>query len=227
MMETVLEEGGTGSAASIPGYRVAGKTGTAQKVVNGVYSHTSHVASFVGFVPSVNPALAAIVVLDEPQGKYYGGDVAAPTFARVVGPALAYLRVPHTEAIEPPRLTPAEQRAKAERLARRRARIEKAALKRAREAAMSDEPVEPPRAFPAPWPPAIDARPGIVPDLYGWDLRDALTVLTRSGFRAHTTGSGFVVSQTPAAGSPLPAGQICTLVLAPEAPKSEDEGQGM
>ena len=153
--------------------------------------------------------------------------MAAPTFARVVGPALAYLRVPPTEPIKPPALTPAEQRAKAERRARRRARVEKAALIRARQAAMSDEPVEPPRAFPAPWPPRVAVNPGIVPDLYGWDLRDALTTLTRSGFRTRTSGSGFVVSQTPAAGSPLAAGQICTLVLAQELPKGEDEGQGM
>jgi cell division protein FtsI (penicillin-binding protein 3) len=160
MMENVLEDGGTGVAASIPGYRVAGKTGTAQKVVNGVYSHTAHVASFVGFVPSVNPALAAIVVLDEPQGKYYGGDVAAPTFARVVGPALAYLRVLPTEPITPPRLSPEALRAKAERLVRRRARIEKAALVRAREAAEADEPPAPPRTFPAAWPPAASAGRG-------------------------------------------------------------------
>jgi cell division protein FtsI (penicillin-binding protein 3) len=226
MMETVLEDGGTGVAASIPGYRVAGKTGTAQKVVNGVYSHTAHVASFVGFVPSENPALAAIVVLDEPQGRYYGGDVAAPTFARVVGPALAYLRVPPTEAITPPRPTPEALRAKAERLARRRARIEKAALVKAREAAESDEPPAPLRSFPASWQGTFETRRGIVPDLYGWDLRDSLTALARSGCRARTTGSGFVVSQAPAAGSPLAAGQICTLVLAPE-PAGQDEGQGM
>jgi len=227
MMETVLEDGGTGVAASIPGYRVAGKTGTAQKVVNGVYSHTAHVASFVGFVPSENPALAAIVVLDEPQGKYYGGDVAAPTFARVVGPALNYLRVPPTEPISPPVPTPEVQRARAERVARRRARIEKAALVRARDAAESDEPPAPPRTFPAPWPPPAAARPGIVPDLYGWNLRDALTALARTGCRARMTGSGFVISQTPAAGDPLTAGQICTLVLAPEPPAPEGEGQGM
>lgn len=224
MMETVLEDGGTGVAASIPGYRVAGKTGTAQKVVGGVYSHTAHVASFVGFVPSENPALAAIVVLDEPQGKYYGGDVAAPTFARVAGPALAYLRVPPTEPITPAGLRPEALRARTERLARRRARIEKATLVREHE---PTEPALPPRAFPAPWPPAPAAQAGLVPDLYGWDLRDALTALARSGCRARTTGSGFVVSQEPAAGSPLPAGQICTLVLAPEPPASADEGQGM
>jgi cell division protein FtsI (penicillin-binding protein 3) len=224
MMETVLEDGGTGVAASIPGYRVAGKTGTAQKVVGGVYSHTAHVASFVGFVPSENPVLAAIVVLDEPQGRYYGGDVAAPTFARVAGPALAYLRVPPTEPIAQPGLRPEALRARAERIARRRARIEKAAL--IKEMA-TDEPAPPPRAFPAPWPPAPMPSPGIAPDLYGWDLRDALTALARAGCRPRMSGSGFVVSQSPAAGSPLGAGQTCTLVLAPEPPEREAQGQGM
>src|SRR5262249_8553725 len=76
---------GTGHRAAIPGYAVAGKTGTAQKVEpNGRYSMVDHVASFVGFVPAARPALVVLVSLDSPRGpKNEGGDVAAPVFARI------------------------------------------------------------------------------------------------------------------------------------------------
>ena len=94
MLEAVVREG-TGKRAAIPGYPVAGKTGTAQKAIRGAgYSPTRFVASFVGFAPARRPALVAAVVLDEPWPRYHGGDVAAPVFARIVEPALLYLGVP-------------------------------------------------------------------------------------------------------------------------------------
>ncbi len=88
----VVEEG-TGRRAQIPGYCVAGKTGTAQKIEPaGGYSHSRYVASFIGFVPADNPRLAMVVTLDEPRPRYYGGTVAAPVFREVGEGALAYLR---------------------------------------------------------------------------------------------------------------------------------------
>ena len=88
-------EAGTGRAASVPGYRVAGKTGTAQKIVDGRYSETAHVASFVGWAPATHPAVACLVILDEPEGAlFHGGDVAAPVFAAIMRDALRHLRVP-------------------------------------------------------------------------------------------------------------------------------------
>jgi cell division protein FtsI (penicillin-binding protein 3) len=94
LLEAVVEEGG-GKAAAVPGYRVAGKTGTAQKAVpGGGYSDSKHVASFVGFAPARNPAVVAVVVIDEPVGQIYGGVVAAPVFSAIVGPTLLYLGVP-------------------------------------------------------------------------------------------------------------------------------------
>jgi cell division protein FtsI/penicillin-binding protein 2 len=84
-------ETGTAKKAQIPGVTVAGKTGTAQKVVNGTYSHGSFYASFMGFAPVENPRLAAIVVFDEPHPVYYGGSVAAPIFQEVISNALKYL----------------------------------------------------------------------------------------------------------------------------------------
>ena len=86
----VVEEG-TGKNARIKGVRVAGKTGTAQKVINGIYSHDQFYASFIGFAPADNPRLAAIVVVDDPHPSYFGGTVAAPVFKEVIENALHYL----------------------------------------------------------------------------------------------------------------------------------------
>ena len=94
MLEGVLEEGGTASSVSVPGYVLAGKTGTAQKVVDGEYSDTQYVASFVGFAPAKHPELLAAVVVDDPKGDYYGGSVAAPAFGKIASFALPYLGIP-------------------------------------------------------------------------------------------------------------------------------------
>ena len=89
---------GTGTAAAVPGYRLAGKTGTAQKFVGGSYSDTQYVASFGGYGPVRDPRLVGMVVLDTPRGdEHTGGGVAAPVFGRVMADALAYLRVPPDE----------------------------------------------------------------------------------------------------------------------------------
>jgi len=85
-------ENGTGKKASIEGMRVAGKTGTAQKIENGTYSHSRFYATFIGFAPLDNPRLAAIVVFDEPHPQYFGGTVSAPVFKEVVENSLKYLK---------------------------------------------------------------------------------------------------------------------------------------
>jgi cell division protein FtsI (penicillin-binding protein 3) len=93
MFQGVLEPGGTASV-EIPGYRLAGKTGTAEKVVDGEYSETQFVASFVGFAPVENPEFLMAVIVDNPKaGNYYGGTVAAPAFGEIASFALPYLGV--------------------------------------------------------------------------------------------------------------------------------------
>lgn len=94
MMESVTEEGGTGTQSVPVGYRVAGKTGTSQKLgANGKYSKKHYIASFLGFAPLENPELAVLVVLDEPRANYYGGTVAAPVFREIVAESLAYMNI--------------------------------------------------------------------------------------------------------------------------------------
>ncbi len=93
MLVGVFGEGGTASGAAIPGYEMAGKTGTANIAIDGHYSDTEFVASFVGMVPANHPQLLALVVVDEPQGSIYGGSVAAPAFQKIVGWAVPYLGI--------------------------------------------------------------------------------------------------------------------------------------
>jgi cell division protein FtsI (penicillin-binding protein 3) len=93
MLEGVLAPGGTASEVSVPGYVLAGKTGTAQKVENGKYSNSRYVASFVGFAPAQHPKLLVAVVVDEPQYVHVGGQVAAPVFGQIASFALPYLGI--------------------------------------------------------------------------------------------------------------------------------------
>jgi cell division protein FtsI (penicillin-binding protein 3) len=93
MLEGVLEPGGTASSVSVPGYVLAGKTGTAQKVEDGTYSDSRYVASFVGFAPAQNPKLLVTVVVDEPLYVHTGGEVAAPVFGDIASFALPYLGI--------------------------------------------------------------------------------------------------------------------------------------
>ncbi|MBV9007519.1 MAG: penicillin-binding protein 2 [Solirubrobacterales bacterium] len=93
MLQGVLADGGTASGAAIPGYDMAGKTGTANEVVNGVYSSTDYAASFIGFVPTQHPQLLVAVMVDRPQGAIYGGAVAAPAFQKIVGWAVPYFGI--------------------------------------------------------------------------------------------------------------------------------------
>jgi cell division protein FtsI (penicillin-binding protein 3) len=96
MLEGVLGPGGTASGAAIPGYVLAGKTGTANKVdpATGTYSESKYVSSFVGFAPAAHPKLLVAVMVDEPQGDIYGGTVAAPAWKKITSFALTYLGIP-------------------------------------------------------------------------------------------------------------------------------------
>jgi cell division protein FtsI/penicillin-binding protein 2 len=93
VMEGVVSRG-TGKKAAIPGFKAAGKTGTAQKLLpSGAYSHDQFIASFVGFVPYDEPRVVISVSIDEPHPVYYGGDVAAPAFSRVGAEIMAYWQI--------------------------------------------------------------------------------------------------------------------------------------
>lgn len=193
IMEQVVERG-TGTAAKLDGYQVAGKTGTAAKLVNGRYSTYDYNASFVGFAPSRRPALTILIVIDSPHGKgYYGGAVSAPIFKRIADAALRHLGIPPTVNPLPPVLV-----------------------------AQAVEPDVTP-AGPAREPAVLAAsvhlaREGLMPDLHGLSAREALRIAAQLGLSARMRGDGTVADQTPAPGMPVERGGSCELMLQRQVP---------
>lgn len=187
IMEQVVDRG-TGTAARLDGYQVAGKTGTAAKLVNGRYSNSEYNASFVGFVPSRRPALTILVVMDSPHGKgYYGGTVSAPIFKRIAGAALRHLGVPPTVNPLPPVL-----------------------VARAADPDLSPAPAKATAVLAA----SVHlAREGLMPDLHGLSAREALRMAAELGLSAHMRGDGVVAGQAPAPGTPVERGGSCELTL--------------
>jgi cell division protein FtsI/penicillin-binding protein 2 len=201
IMEQVVARG-TAKNAQIAGYTIAGKTGTASKLINGHYSRSDNNASFVGFLPSRRPALAMIVMIDSPHGDHgtHGGSVAAPIWKRIAQPALQYLGIAPdvgaapsvlvARAGEPPN-TPADS-----------------------EVELKPDATSAPSESPAPTVSLVaDGPPGTVPDLHGLSGRDAIRTLVKVGMTARVSGDGFVVSQDPPAGAPLEPGTLCRLFL--------------
>jgi cell division protein FtsI (penicillin-binding protein 3) len=192
LLKGVVKDG-TGRHAAIPGYSVAGKTGTAQKVdPSGRYSMVDHVASFVGYVPASRPALVILASLDSPKGeKNEGGDVAAPLFARVAERALRRLAVPPDDP---------------SRVLRAMALPEDGRLRPA--AYRGPEPAAPR---------AEDDEPRRMPDLRGRPAREAAILAARRGLIVELRGSGRVVAQSPDPGAEIEPGLTCLLTLGREA----------
>jgi cell division protein FtsI (penicillin-binding protein 3) len=188
IMETVVTSG-TAKRAQIPGYTIAGKTGTAQKLINGRYSHSDHNASFVGFIPSRSPELAIVVVIDSAKGPNgdHGGTVAAPIFRNIAEAALHYLGIPPTLNPAPPVLVAGRHVAEP---------APAVALP------ISDQKVK-----------FVDSPAGTVPDLQGMSAREAVRKLVTVGMIAHVSGDGFVVAQDPPAGTPIERDAVCRLTL--------------
>jgi len=190
MLTAVTEDGGTGVEAAVPGFRVAGKTATAQKIDpdTGKYSQDKFTASFIGFVPAERPRIVVAVVLDEPMIGHYGGDLAGPVFRRVAEGTLRYLGVTPNDGAK------------------------KVSVSR------SDDPADKVIAAyrptsPAPSaqaaPPAQDGIP--VPDVGNMGARDAVRAMLGAGLLPQLEGSGHAVRQTPAAGTVVPKGSAVRL----------------
>jgi cell division protein FtsI (penicillin-binding protein 3) len=199
---TEKEEGGTGWEAAIPGFRVAGKTSTAQKVdpATGKYSEEKYTAIFVGFVPVDKPRIVVAVVLDEPSIGHYGGDLAGPVFRRVAEASLRQLGV-----------TPSSSSAKL-------ADVKRAGDRADATLALMRPPIQP--AAPptqasaaAPGTPAPDAVR--VPDASGLAGHDVVAALTKAGLVPQIEGWGRVVRQNPPPGTSAPKGSAVRVVLEP------------
>ncbi len=195
IMEAVVDHG-TAKNVKIAGFTIAGKTGTAHKIVNGRYSNSDYNASFVGFLPSRDPVVAIIVVMDSPHGpnSYYGATVSAPIFKRIAEAALTYLGVSPNLNAPPPVL-----------VARHDADQDADVVLTAARAQALNARLEP-------------ARSGLMPDLHGLSARDALRALSRIGMTARMDGSGFVIAQYPEAGAALDPDGLCKLQLGRRGP---------
>jgi cell division protein FtsI (penicillin-binding protein 3) len=207
MLVAVTEGEGTGVEASIPGFRVAGKTATAQKIdpATGKYTDTHYVASFVGFAPAEKPRLTIAVVLDEPMGgTYAGGFVAAPVFRRVGEMALRYLGVTPRGTV-PVKLSEVSERAR-----------------EGDPAVNTYQVLNEARAATAPAAPGVitasaPLRVGEVrvPDMTGFPAREAVKTAIGLGLVPSVEGTGRLAKQEPPAGTVLPNGSGVKLVFEP------------
>jgi cell division protein FtsI (penicillin-binding protein 3) len=203
MLVAVTEGEGTGVEAAIPGFKVAGKTATAQKIdpATGKYTDTHYVASFTGFVPAEKPRLVIAVVLDDPiGGTHAGGSVAGPVFRRVGEMALRYLGVTPRGTV-PMKLSELAERARTGDVAANTYRV-----------LVDGKPPEP--AAPTASAPtrAGEAR---VPDFAGWPQREAVKTVLGLGLVPTVEGTGRLSKQQPPAGTVLPKGSTIKLVFEP------------
>jgi cell division protein FtsI (penicillin-binding protein 3) len=211
MLTAVTEPGGTAKEAAVPGFRVAGKTSTAQKVdpATGKYSQENYTAVFTGFVPAEHPRLVITVVLDEPMIGHYGGDLAGPVFRRVAEASLRYLGVTpsgtdHTLATVTREGDPAD-----ETIAAMRGQAPDP-LAGASASASADA-----GAGAGAGAGAVPAGQVRVPDAVGLGAHDAVLVMTRAGLLPEIDGSGRMTRQEPAPGTPVPKGTAVRLVFEP------------
>jgi cell division protein FtsI (penicillin-binding protein 3) len=197
MLERVVEEDkGTGKKARVPGVRVAGKTGTAQKVDSRTRRYSNErLASFIGYAPADDPLFVTLVMIDNPKGVRYGGLVAAPVFSAIMSRALdRFGRRPAPLAT----VVPASLGAAADG---------DEAPARAGKARTNGKPRRAPssgRAEHVPVRLAFDGPAELTPSFLGMSLRTALREASRLGLRLEARGSGFVADQDPAPGTSLP-----------------------
>jgi cell division protein FtsI (penicillin-binding protein 3) len=208
---------GTGRRAAVPGYAVAGKTGTAQKLdrATGRYSRAPGILSFVGFAPADEARFVLLVLLDEPRTEKWGSEAAAPVFAAIAADVLRYLEVPRTDA--PP-----------VQIVSGRGQFVTGAGQIVTTAGPAAGPAGRPLAAGLA-PITGDAGERRMPDLAGRSLRRALEALAPLGVAVELQGHGQVVAQVPPPGVPLPPGSEVRLTLAPplggaDGPRAEAVG---
>jgi len=198
---------GTGKKANIPEYRVGGKTGTAQiaKAGGGGFEEGRYTAIFCGFAPVGDPKIAAAIIVNEPRGKIYGGTVAAPIFKAVVRDALIALHVP----TDPVATLVAENAADADDADTVTAKLDAALCELPDDASATTLDGLDLIAFGQA--PVLGAA--TLPDLKGLTRRQAMEALRILGLPADIRGSGWVTSQEPPPGTPVPNISLCRLEL--------------
>ncbi len=236
-MEAVVETG-TGKVAYMPGYRLAGKTGTSQKTIGGVVSSSAFVGSFCGFGPAEDPKVICLVLVDEPQGAYYGSQVGAPPFGRLMRDIYRYLEIPlvYKEGEKP-----SDSSSGQDRDSRAPSEITVpnvvgqpvgAALALLQDCGLRAQVAGDASGVVAKQTPGPEAKvaPGtlvlvegkaggpreglvVVPDVRGRGIAEAAFLLEQVGLHLEIQGTGLAVSQTPAAGTSIAVGSTVTVTF--------------
>ncbi|MEE8341575.1 MAG: penicillin-binding protein [Candidatus Neomarinimicrobiota bacterium] len=200
-------EKGTGIEADIPGWQVAGKTGTAQKFIDGAYSHTKFVSNFVGYLPANDPQLLCVITLDEPKlGYHWGGTGAAPVFKRVMERIINL-----DDSIKMPKniiKRPAKQEPILAAVSLKKSN-ETYSKKSVQQSSFANESISDLQ---------IDKQEKnkvgiVVPNVRGMSLKKAINTLQSFGFESKFSGSGSVVWQSPGPGAVFAKGTICSIGL--------------
>lgn len=197
MMRLVVQKEGTAPLARMDEWEVAGKTGTAQKAEDGVYSVHKRTASFVGIAPAEAPRLVILVVIDEPQGDVYGGLVAAPAFKEIAKGALAHLGVPPSPSLAAKVAAAAKPAPPAPEPAPTPSRLSSAF-------AMAE--VQPSEGYIEGDDEVPSEESAVVPDVQGLTARRAVRALAEANLEPALLGSGRAIGQTPPAGATVRKG---------------------
>ena len=205
LLEQVVASGG-GKKASVRGYRVAGKTGTAQKINEwGTgYSEGKYIASFCGFGPVEEPRITLLVMIDEPAGVFYGGQIAAPVASRIFAQVFRYMRIEPNESPFEDDVEYSDDVGEGDTSGA--------------SALPKPEPpkVEEPAEIPAEEnPPPQDTEEITVPDFYRKSIRDAARLASETGLGFEASGSGFAVEQNISPGAVVGRGTVIKIKFSP------------
>lgn len=196
---------GTGTRAALEGYRAAGKTGTAQKIVDGRYSREKYLSSFIGFAPLPNPRVTILVQVDEPRnGAYYGGDVCAPYFKNIAQGVLLYLQIPPDSSLLPPENTQPVAGAGTVDFLPDATPVQPLA------AAAQDAPAENQADVVTV---EIQSAKVTLPDFRGMSKRKVLNRCMELGIRLQSKGSGVAVFQSPLPGTKVAPGSSVSVTF--------------
>ncbi len=235
ILEKVISQG-SGRDAIVEGYRMAGKTGTAQKAGRGGYAQGKYISSFAGFGPVDDPKIAVLIVIDEPQGAYYGGVIAAPVFRELSRDILRYLNVPPQVSAEEIKKDDGKKEAMVPDLVNAsldeaRKILREVGLEARVEGSGAWVVKQLPKAggrvktgtqvilYAAPETKEVkNGQEVTMPDVTGMTMREAGRLLGRLGLRMDPQGSGVAVSQKIAPGIKITAGMAVTVVFEPPAP---------
>jgi cell division protein FtsI (penicillin-binding protein 3) len=200
---------GTGKKAALDGYRAAGKTGTAQKIVHGQYSDTKYVASFIGFAPLPNPKITVLVQINEPNSAIYGGDVSAPIFRAIAQGALMQLGIPPDQPLP---LAPSRVNAASRMdVADYRPDATPAPVK-------AEKPDDKGKNEPEEVRVLMASDSITLPDFSGMSKRTVAERGNELGIRIQTAGTGTAITQIPPAGTQLALGETCIVTFSVNKP---------